>query len=53
MREIARVTLGNGDRFHEIYHLNERRYRPDYAVPAGTILVLPDGARVPPEAAVN
>jgi nucleoid-associated protein YgaU len=45
IRDIARRTLGNGDRWTEIYHLN-RSYDPMYAVPAGTELRLPADARV-------
>ena len=46
MREIARLTLGNGERWKDIYHLNAQ-YRPDYAVPGGTVLTLPPDAKVP------
>ena len=45
IRDIARRTLGNGDRWTEIYQLN-RGYDPMYAVPAGTELRLPVDARV-------
>jgi len=45
IRDIARRTLGNGDRWTEIYQLN-RSYDPMYAVPAGTELRLPADARV-------
>jgi nucleoid-associated protein YgaU len=48
MREIARLTLGNGARWTEIYHFNQG-YKPEYAVPAGTVLVLPGDARVSSE----
>jgi nucleoid-associated protein YgaU len=45
IRDIARRTLGNGDRWTEIYQLN-RSYDPMYAVPAGTELRLPADAHV-------
>jgi nucleoid-associated protein YgaU len=44
IRDIARRTLGNGDRWTEIYQLN-RSYDPTYPVPAGTDLRLPGDAR--------
>lgn len=43
--EIARHTLGNPDRWGEIYRLNPR-YEPQNPVPAGTVLRMPAGARV-------
>jgi hypothetical protein len=45
--EIARRTLGSGDRWPEIYRLNQR-YDPKNAVPGGTELRLPADARVDP-----
>jgi hypothetical protein len=45
IRDIARRTLGNGDRWTEIYQLN-RNLDPTYAVPAGTEVKLPADARV-------
>jgi nucleoid-associated protein YgaU len=44
MREIARRTLGDADRWAEIYQLN-LRYDPKEPVPAGTELRLPSNAR--------
>jgi hypothetical protein len=45
LRDIARRTLGDGDRWAEIYRLNPK-YDPVYPVPAGTELRLPANARV-------
>jgi nucleoid-associated protein YgaU len=45
LRDIARRTLGNGDRWAEIYRLNPK-YDPVYPVPAGADLRLPGNARV-------
>jgi nucleoid-associated protein YgaU len=44
MREIARATLGTGERWAEIYKLNPT-FRPEYRVPGGTMLRLPPDAR--------
>lgn len=43
--EIARRTLGSGDRWTEIYRLNPR-FSPDYPVPVGTVVLLPGDARI-------
>jgi len=45
MRQIARQTLGDGERWKEIYFLNQKM-PPEYAVPGGTEVRLPAGARV-------
>jgi hypothetical protein len=45
-RDIAARTLGNRDRWGEIYQLNGRRYPPEYPVPPGIVLRLPADARV-------
>jgi hypothetical protein len=42
---IARQTLGNGDRWVEIYQLNPR-YDPKQPIPGGSVLRLPKDARV-------
>jgi nucleoid-associated protein YgaU len=47
MREIARKQLGNGERWNEIARLNPS-YRPEYQVPAGTVLQLPGDAKPTP-----
>lgn len=47
-RDIARYTLGNSERWTDIYNLN-RTISPNYPVPAGTVLNLPNTATVPPE----
>jgi nucleoid-associated protein YgaU len=47
-RDIARRTLGNADRWWDIYRLN-RSYNPADPVPAGSVLLLPLGAHVDPE----
>jgi nucleoid-associated protein YgaU len=47
LREVARETLGNSERWQEIWQLNQALdYRAP--VPPGTVLRLPAGARVPP-----
>jgi hypothetical protein len=43
--EIAKKTLGNAERWGEIYRLNPQ-YDPKYVIPAGTSLRLPADARV-------
>jgi hypothetical protein len=43
--EIARNTLGDGHRWPEIYRLNPN-VQPQQAIPGGTVLHLPLGARV-------
>src|SRR5262249_50372228 len=45
--EIARRTLGNGSRWTEIYRLNPN-LRPEVPIPGGTVLRMPDDARVEP-----
>jgi hypothetical protein len=45
---IARQTLGSGDRANELLRLNPN-LRTGTIVPAGTLLLLPAGATVPPE----
>jgi hypothetical protein len=45
-RDIAARTLGNRDRWGDIYNLNGRRYPPEYPVPANTILRMPADARM-------
>jgi hypothetical protein len=45
MREIARATLGNADRWSEIYNLN-RDYKPEFRVPGGTVLRMPGDANL-------
>lgn len=48
--DIARRTLGSGDRWMEIYRLNQQqRLDPMSPVPAGLVLRLPADARVAPE----
>jgi nucleoid-associated protein YgaU len=47
MRDIARTTLGNGDRWTDVYRLNPG-FKPDMPVPANTVLSLPAEARVAP-----
>ncbi len=47
--DIARLTLGSGERWIEIYRLNPR-FNPKYPVPAGSELRLPADARVEPVA---
>jgi nucleoid-associated protein YgaU len=44
---IARNTLGNLERWTEIYEMNGRGFDPSRPVPAGTVLVMPAGARIP------
>ncbi len=50
---IAKDTLGNVDRWTEIYQLNKGRFDPAWPVPAGTVLVMPADAKVPPENLVS
>ena len=45
-RDIAARTLGNRDRWGDIYTLNGRRFPPEYPVPPNTILRLPADARI-------
>jgi LysM repeat protein len=45
---ISRATLGTGDRANDVLRLNPN-LRAGQNVPAGTLLLLPAGARVPPE----
>jgi len=46
MYEIAKVTLGDGNRWTEIHNLNQQRYKPENRIPAGTEVLLPADARV-------
>jgi nucleoid-associated protein YgaU len=48
MWEIARLTLGSGDRWAEIYRLNSH-LNSEQPIPAGTTLRLPGDAKLPPE----
>jgi nucleoid-associated protein YgaU len=48
MREVARRTLGNGDRWTEIYRLNPR-FDPKEILPAGSTLQLPRDAHITPQ----
>jgi LysM repeat protein len=48
MRQIARETLNNGDLWFEVYRLNGK-VSPEQPIPVGTVLLLPAGAKVPPE----
>jgi nucleoid-associated protein YgaU len=48
IREVARRTLGNGDRWTEIYQLNPR-FDPKELIPAGSTLRLPRDAHVNPQ----
>jgi nucleoid-associated protein YgaU len=45
-RDIAARTLGNRERWGEIYVLNGRRFPPENPVPPGIVLRLPADARV-------
>jgi hypothetical protein len=49
IREIARVTLGNWERWTEIYTLTGRTFDPSQPVPVGTSLAMPADARIPAE----
>ncbi|HZT81890.1 MAG TPA: hypothetical protein VFA26_16815 [Gemmataceae bacterium] len=40
-RDVARAALGSGERWHDIYRLNPS-YRPEFRIPAGTILKVPE-----------
>jgi nucleoid-associated protein YgaU len=44
--EIARRTLGNGDRWMDLFKLNPQ-FRPGQVIPVGTVLRLPPDAKVP------
>jgi hypothetical protein len=44
--DVARTTLGNADRWMEIYILN-KLYNPAYPLPVGAVLQLPPNASVP------
>jgi hypothetical protein len=46
MRQIASDTLNSGERWSQVYQLNQG-WRPEYVVPGGTLLYLPPDARVP------
>jgi len=46
MFEIARMTLGDGNRWMEINKLNQARYKPEAPIPAGSAVLLPADARV-------
>ncbi|MBA4190124.1 MAG: hypothetical protein C0467_19240 [Planctomycetaceae bacterium] len=46
MRAVARLTMGNEQRWNDIYTLNPQ-LRPDEILPAGTELRLPADARTP------
>jgi hypothetical protein len=48
MREVASKILGDGERWNQVLRLNPT-FRSDYALPAGSILTLPVGTKVPPE----
>jgi nucleoid-associated protein YgaU len=48
VRDVARRTLGNADRWEEIYRLNPQ-FNPSYPLPESTVLRLPADARVDPE----
>jgi nucleoid-associated protein YgaU len=43
---IARDTLGNTDRWTEIYQLNDRAFDPSRPLTVGAVLVLPSDARL-------
>jgi hypothetical protein len=43
---IARETLGDMNRWNEIYQLNKQNFDPSRPIPAGTVLVLPADAQV-------
>jgi nucleoid-associated protein YgaU len=45
MLDIARRTLGNPERWREIYRLNES-FRPEQVVPGNAVIYLPPDARV-------
>ena len=47
MREIARRTLGNSERWADVYRLNPN-FRPDALVPGNSVLNLPAEAHVDP-----
>jgi nucleoid-associated protein YgaU len=44
---IARTTLGNLERWSEIYELNGRGFDPSRPLAPGTVLVMPADARIP------
>jgi nucleoid-associated protein YgaU len=46
---IARDVLGDVGRWTEIYQLNNRGFDPSRPIPTGTVLALPNDAKVPPE----
>src|SRR5262249_31047526 len=46
MWEIARKTLGNSDRWAEIYRLNQK-WKAEFPIPENEVLRLPMNARVP------
>jgi hypothetical protein len=47
MREIARRTLNDGNRWYDVYRLNPTlNPRPELPIPSGTILRLPPEAKV-------
>jgi hypothetical protein len=48
VREIAHRTLGDGDRWVEVYSLN-RSFDPKKVIPAGSLVRLPRDARVDPQ----
>ncbi len=43
---IAKRTLGDGERWREIYQLNTDRLENEYTIPVGVVLRLPAGAKV-------
>lgn len=46
---IARDTLGNPERWTEIYQLNRRSFDPSRPLPPGTVLLMPADAKIPRE----
>jgi hypothetical protein len=49
IREIARATLGNWERWSEIYTLNGKNFDPSRPLPVGAVLAMPGDARIPAE----
>jgi nucleoid-associated protein YgaU len=45
---IAQTTLGDWQKWHEIYKLNGQ-IQPSQPIPAGTVLTMPAEARIPAE----
>jgi nucleoid-associated protein YgaU len=46
---IAKETLGNWERWTEIYELNAKNFDPSHPLNPGVVLQLPADARIPPE----